>query len=318
MTEPVGEPPGGAPRSARRYVTVGFYALVAALLVGFLLRIDLAALVDLQLGWGYLAAAVAVGLGQRMLLPLVWVWIVRELGVVVRDYPAYYFVYAKAWLGRYLPGKVAMVAARVYFAEELGATRSVMVVSSMAEIGAQLLVGGAVGLLGVASLAGSVPLLEAHRSIALIALALLSLFLLPPVFNGAMRLAFRILRRPLGDHPDVRGTTMARALGGMLLFSGATGALALLTGAAVDSAVLDHPVFVWGTYSLAITLGMAFVFTPSGIGAREAVQLPLLTLVVSPEAALAIVVLSRLVEVVIDGLFYGSCALWARSRRPRA
>jgi uncharacterized membrane protein YbhN (UPF0104 family) len=309
--------PSPARRGLRRYVTIAFYVLVAVLLAVFVARLDLGALARIELKLGYLAAAVVVGLGQRLLLPLVWVWIVRDLGVVVRNYPAYNFVYAKAWLGRYLPGKVAMVAARVYFADELGASRSAMVVSSMAEIGAQLLVGAAVGLIGIASLADAVPGIESYRPIAYGMVALLALGLVPPVFNGAMRLAFRIVRRPLDAEAHVRGPTMARALLGFLAFSVATGALAVLAGAAVDETVLRHPIFVWGAYSLAITMGMAFVLTPSGIGAREAVQLPLLTVILTPEAALAIVALCRAIEVAIDALFYGVSALWAQLHRAK-
>ncbi len=302
-------------RSRRGLVTLLFYVLVATLLAWFVRGLDWQALGRIELGWGYLAGATVVGLAQRMMLPLVWVWIVRDLGVTVRRYPDFNFVYAKAWLGRYLPGKVAMVAARVYFAEELGASRSAMVVSSLAEIGAQLLVGAAVGLVGVASLAGSVAELETIRPLALASVGALALGLLPPVFNGAMRLAFRLVGRRLDEDVCVRFATMARAVLGFVGFSAATGGLALLVGAAVDPTVLAQPLFVWGAYSLAITLGMAFVFTPSGLGAREAVQLPLLTAILPPEAALAIVVLSRVLEVAIDGLFFLVSAAWARVAR---
>lgn len=302
----------------RRITTLGFYVAVIALLAAYVSRIDFATLAGLRLAWGYLLGGLAVGFGQRMILPLVWVLIVRDLGVVVRDYPAYNFVYAKAWLGRYLPGKVAMVAARVYFAEELGASRSAMAVSSVAELGAQLLVTVSIGLVGVASVGGAVEVIAPYRPIAYAMVALLALMLWPRVFNGVVALLYRVLGRSLETRPKVGASTITRAVVGFLVVSLLSGAMSVLFAASVDLRALDHPTFVWGAYSLAGALGMAFVLAPSGLGAREAVQIPLYTLVFSAEAAVAIAVVSRVAEVAIDVLFYGASAGWSRaSKRPR-
>jgi uncharacterized membrane protein YbhN (UPF0104 family) len=296
----------------RRAIPWVFYAVVIALLVVYVARLDFASLASIRIGWHYLALALVVGLGQRLLIPLVWVLMLRSLGVSVRRYASFNFVYAKAWLGRYVPGKVAMVAARVYFADELGASRSVIAVSSLAEIGAQLFVTGVVGLLGVASFAGSSDAIAPYLPITYGLIAGLGVFVWPPVFNAAMRLLFKIVRRPTADMPRVSARTLAWAVGGFLVVSAMTGVLAVLLAGSVDPVALDHAFFVWGAYSLAGVLGMAFVFTPSGIGAREAIQLPLFALVVSPEAAVAIALVSRVAELAIDGLFYGVSALWSR------
>ncbi len=308
-----------SPRASRSRwktaITVAFYLLVGVLLTVYLLGLDYSSLARIRLGWAYLALALAVGMVQRLLVPLTWVLIVRSLGVEVRNYPAYNFVYAKAWLGRYLPGKVAMVAARVYFADKLGASRSVIAVSSVAEIGAQLLVGCVVGLVGVASIGASVDVIAPFLPFAYGLIALMAVMLFPPVFNTVFGLLLRMFGRSLEGRPRVGARTLAWAVSGFAVVSIATGALAVLLAAAVDPSAFDQPLFVWGTYSLAGALGMAFVFAPSGIGAREAVHLPLLTLVFSNEAALAIVLLSRLMETALDGLFYGVSALWARLRR---
>ena len=117
------------------------------------------------------------------------------------------------------------------------------------------------------------------------------------------------------DLPQVGATTLGWAVAGVTLASVATGGFAVFLAAAVDPVALNDPLFIWGTYCLAGALGMAFVFTPSGLGAREAVQLPLFSLVFSPEVALAVVVISRLAEVVLDVLFYSVSALIARASR---
>lgn len=296
----------------RRAITWAFYAAVAAVLVVYVARIDFASLASIRIGWHYLALALVAGLGQRLLIPLVWVLMLRSLGVKVRRYASFNFVYAKAWLGRYVPGKVAMVAARVYFADELGASRSVIAISSVAEIGAYLFVTGAISLLGVASIAGSNDAIAPYLPLTYAFIAALAVLLWPPIFNGLMRLLFKLFRRPTADMPLVTARTLAWAVAGFLVVSVITGVLAVLLAASVDPVAFDHAFFVWGAYSLASVLGMAFVFTPSGIGAREAIQLPLFALVVSPEAAVAIALVSRVAELAADALFYGVSALWSR------
>ncbi len=294
----------------RRWGGPLFYLLIGVLLVFYLRRLDFSALARIHLTWVYLVAAVAAGLFHRLLVPGVWVLLLRSLGVAVRNYPAYNFVYAKAWLGRYVPGKVAMVAARIYFAETLGAGRSVIAVTSIAEIGAQLWVGGAIGLLGIASLAGSVEALASYRALAFGFVALLAVGLFPPVFNRVMKSVFRLFRRSVDGHPYVRTQTLAVAVAGLTVASLGTAGMAIFVAGSVARVAFEHMLFVWGSYSLAGALGMAFVFSPSGLGAREAVLLTLFTLVFSREQALAIVALSRVVELVIDAVFYSVSAVW--------
>lgn len=303
-----------APRASgvRRAITWAFYAVVAAILVAYLMRLDLASLASIRIGWRYFALALVVGLVQRLLIPLVWVIMLRSLGVKVRRYASFNFVYAKAWLGRYVPGKVAMIAARVYFADELGASRGAIAVSSLAELGAQLLVGGVVGLLGVASIAGSSDTIAPYMPLIYGLIAALGVLLWPSVFNRLMRLLYKVFRRPTEGMPEVSVRTLAAAVCGFVVVFGVTGIFAVLLAASVNPVAFDHALFVFGVYALAGVLGMAFVFAPSGLGAREAVQLPLFALVFSPEDAVAIVLVSRVAELATDALFYGASALWSR------
>jgi hypothetical protein len=306
--------PGSMVR-VRRVVTVVFYAIVAALLALYVARMDFAALARIRIDWRWFGTALVVGVAQRLLIPLTWVLMLRNLGVNVGRYANFNFVYAKAWLGRYMPGKVAMVAARVYFAEELGASRRVVAVSSVAELGAQLLVMASAGVIGIASLARSFETFAPYRPVTYAMIGVLAFVLWPPVFNRLMRFAFVLLRRPVDAQPTVSAGTLAWAVLGFSWVSAATGVLAVLLAASVDPVAFEYPVFIWGAYNIAGALGMAAVFAPSGLGAREAVQMPLFLLVFSPEAALAIAVVSRLAELVIDALFYGVSMLAARRAR---
>lgn len=315
---PAGRAPERSASKARAAVAAVFYGLVIAVLAWYLSRIDFRALFRLDLGEGYLLAALLVGCAQRFMLPAVWVLMLRSLGQPVRNYPGYNAVYAKGWIGRYLPGKVAMVAVRVYLAETLGASRAAIAVSSIAELGTQMLVALVAGLVGLTFVPGNVPVLEQVRPLAWIAGGVLVLLLWPPFFNAVVRTATRFLRRAPEGVPAVGARTLVWAGAGYALVSLVTGAHAVLVAAAVDPVVLGHPVFVWGAFHLAGGLGMVLLFAPSGLGAREGVYLALLSMLLAPEAAIAVVVLSRLLDVLVDVAFYGLSHLWQRVKRANA
>lgn len=294
-------------------ISVLFYALVVAFLVYYLWGLELSALSAVRIGWGYLILGIALAIAQRFLFPLVWVVIVRDMGVRVRNYAEYNLVYAKAWLGRYIPGKVAMVAARIYFSERLGAPRAVITVSTLLEIGVQLLVAAVVGILGVATL-GSV--YEEIREFAMVTYAMigvLSFLLFPPVFNLLLRIAYAVFDRSgKAKIPSVRTLTVTKGIVGFMVVLAMLGVYVNFMAAAIAPELLHHYVFVWGTYSLAGVLGMAFVLAPGGLGVREAIQLPLLSLLIPKEVALAVVVMNRLAETCVDLGFYALSALIAR------
>ncbi len=311
--------PGPAQRApaSRRILAAVFYAVVAGVLGWYLSRLDYAVLGRLELGWGYLAAALCVGCAQRFLLPVIWVLMLRSLGQRVRQYASYNAIYARGWIGRYLPGKVAMVAVRVYLAETVGASRAAIAVSSVAELGAQLLVAVIIGLVGLAFLPEDVPVLEEVRPVAWVLGGVLVLVLWPPFFNAVSRVGMRLLRRG-GEVPAVGARTLGWAAAGYAAVSLVNGLHAVLVAAAVDPAAFDHAFFIWGAIHLAGALGMALLFAPSGIGAREGVYLGLLVTFLSPEAALAVAVLSRLMDVAADAVFYALSLLFERWSRRRA
>lgn len=314
MTPPANDAPPQRPRpAARTAVAATFYAVVICALAWFLGRLDYGVLLSLDLGEGYLLAALFAGCLHRFMLPGVWVLMLRSLGQQVRHYPSYNAVYAKGWIGRYLPGKVAMVAVRVYLADQLGASRAAVAVSSIAELGTQMLVALLAGMVGLAFVPEGVPLLDRARPVAWIVGGAVALALWPPFFNAVARVGTRLLRRSTEGVPAVGARTLARAFLGYAVASVVLGAQALLVAAAVDPAALAYPVFVWGALHLAVGLGMALIIAPAGLGARDAVYLGLLSLVLAPEAAVAAVVLTRLLDVVVDIAFYVGSSIWHRS-----
>lgn len=299
---------------ARRAVRALFGLLLAAFVARYLRDLDWRTLAATRIAWGPFALALAAGTAQRFLLPAVWALILRDLGARVVRYRELNLVYARSWLGRYLPGKVAMIAARVWYAETLGVPRPLLAVSTALETGVQVLVPTAVGLLGVATLAGALDTLGAWEAPALALLALVTIALAPPVLNALLRIAYRFLdRNGPRDAPRLKTSTIGRAVLGTLVVVAGQGVYVNLVASAVDGRASEHPLFVLGAYSLAGTFGMVSLLAPGGLGVREAALIPLLALVVPKEAAVATVLLVRLADLIVDGLFF-SVTAWHASR----
>lgn len=66
-------------------------------------------------------------------------------------------------------------------------------------------------------------------------------------------------------------------------------------------------------FALASVAGMVAVILPAGVGIREGVMLLLLTSVMSPAGATAVVVLTRFFSVLADILWAAVGWLWARA-----
>jgi hypothetical protein len=294
-----------------------FYALIVAVLFHYLRSLDLDALLSLEIRRGALVAALAVGLLHRFLMAWVWMVILGGFGVSLTRPGSLNLLYAKSWLGRYLPGKVTGVAARVYFADAVDVDRGAVALSSAVETGIHLLVSIAIGLIGL-GLSDQLSMLGGPvRSGALCLGVAVLLALLPRNFNRVTALLFRALgqRERVASH-RVTLRTMARGLAAALGAHLAAAACFMLFAQSVSQVAGWHDfVFVWGTFSIAGALGMLAFFAPAGLGVRESAPLPFLTLVMSAEAAVALLVLLRLGDVAVDLVYFGASRVVARSGR---
>jgi hypothetical protein len=295
----------------KRWVVWGvggcFYALIAAILLHYLRALDFDALLSLEIHRGALAAALAVGLLHRFLMAFVWMVILGGFGVSLAGLGPLNFLYAKSWLGRYLPGKVSGVAARVYFAEEFAVDREAVALSSTVETGIHLFVSIAIGLIGL-GLSDQLSVLGGPvRNGALCLGVAVLLALLPRNFNRMTALLFRALgRQERVTRHQVNLRTMARGLAAAVGVHLVAGAYFMLFAQSVSQVAGWHAfVFVWGTFSIAGALGMLAFFAPAGLGVRETAPLPFLTLVMSAEAAVALLVLLRLGDVAVDLVYFG-------------
>lgn len=320
--EPATDPESvAARRTSLAWVAPLAYYTVLIGIAGYLLAtLDWRVLDGLRPEWGWIAVATLTGLASRVLMIATWLVILRGLGARRGlDVSALAYVYAKSWLGRYIPGTVPWILGKIYFASRQGLSVRKLTTSSLLEAGLQTLVGLVVGIALILFAPRAAPLPTALVATMIGAIAVGGVLLLPPVFNRAMQFAARLFRRPPIAAEDLPGyRTVGSGAGLYVVVAVANGASLFFIALALEPG-LPAAVFLYcvGALALASAVGMLAVFAPGGIGVREAVLVVLLGAVMPTEAALAIAVVTRAWSIAVDLLFVGAAAANLRIGRAR-
>ncbi len=296
----------------RTWVTRLFFAAVIVCFAIYLQGLDWAALGTIRVHWEYLALALPVSLGIRFCYPLIWILLIHELGGKTNAYRALICVYAKAWLGRYIPGKVVWILGKVYFASQHGISKRVLGVSTLVEAGIQMATGLIVAFV---FLLWSDQLLVLEPGLILLTVLCLAGILVslwPPVFNFLMQLVHRWAGK--GDLESRYHLRLAPLLKIGLAYMGihlvSVLPYFLLAKAIQPDLAFDLLPYLGASYLLAGVLGTLAVFAPSGIGVREGVQLILLAPVLPAAVLVVLVVLARVWSAALDLVFFGISRRW--------
>lgn len=283
-----------------------FYAIAFVFLVIYAQSLDLASIGSIRINFGYLLIATLIGIGTRFLFARIWLFFLAQSGdVPIAIRPELYLVYAKSWLGRYIPGSVTWVVGKVVFAARLGISKSRLAVSSFFEAMLQLL---------TILLTATILLLLDSRTFEfagswiwlLLAAAVVGLVLvLPPVFRSWAALAFRLIRKQQLDQSLVLPTRPLLQGFALFLVSSLLSGLALFFVAlsVVPQLGFGDLLFILAASNLASAISMVAVFAPAGIGVREAVQIAGLSVVMPVEQALVVALSMRVVSLVWDLAF---------------
>ncbi len=311
-------PPGGTIAAGRqrpwwkRALEVSFYVGLVTFATLYLRSLDLDQLRGLSPRWWALAVATALSLGFRYWGAFIWTVLLRKLGARnVRLDAELVHVYARSWLGRYIPGTAPWILGKIWFASEHGVDRGKLAISSLLEAGLQIVV----QLVFAFALLAFDPRLDvlsdSARSLLIVAMVLCVVALVPVVFNAVVGLALRVLRRkPLSQADRVTWPTVATGFGLYLVGALAGGSVLFFLAVAVEPelGVAEAP-FVLGAASLAGAASLLAVFVPGGLGVREGIQVALLRLIMPTEVAVVVAVLARLHGVAIDALFFAMAHL---------
>jgi len=266
---------------------------------------------------GWFLGAVLFYLLPRLVHPLVWTGLLRSIGAPAIPYRTALDIDAKAWLGRYLPGKVFLVGAKIWLGRRLGIGTRPLAISSLVHLLLTLVQGTTAGvlLLLLADRLGQ-PSVPFPPLLALVAAGIV--LTLPPVFRRLVSIAARILRRPPVEPDEVPSAGGLLRAASKLVVTNTLGTVHwffLFLCLAPDSAPsIGLLLFVAGAGSIGGAAGVVAFFAPAGLGVKEATTAGLLALATAPEIGIAFALLSRVVAVLGDVLYLVVARLTARVR----
>lgn len=291
----------------KRTIPLVFYVLLAVFLVVYLRSIDYSRLLDAEFHVGFFAVATVLALGFRYWGAYIWVVLLRSLGAAnVRLNRILIYIYAKSWLGRYIPGTAPWILGKIYFAAEQGISKNKLAVSSLLEGALQIIVQLLFALVLLA-FDQRLDIIDGNtRLLFIIAAGGLTLFLIPAVFNFSIARIYKIIKKKAFDR-DHHATTVTIIKGLSLYTIGAlisSLSLFFIAKTVYPELGYNQLFFVMGVGTLAGAVSMLAVFAPSGIGVREGIQLALLSLIMPTEIALVITIVTRLWSVAVDLLFF--------------
>ena len=292
----------------KRLIGFGFYLLVAIFLVLYAQSLDFSGLEDLDINYGFLVMATLLALFARFWFARIWAFFLSSLGVELdtASRKELNLVYAKAWLGRYIPGSIVWVAGKVYFASKLGISKTKLAVSSYLEAVIQLATTLLLAVLLVVldpmtrELAGAAIWLM----VALLLVGVIALY--PPVLARYAGFGYRLLKKQQLDPANLPTANVMLQASLRFTLSALISSLAfyLVLFAIYPDLGLSHLFYVLALTSIANALSMVAVFAPAGVGVREGVLIAGLAVIVDPAIALLAALLMRVLSIVWDGLFF--------------
>lgn len=304
----------GTPRKSHRVrwiISALFYTALIVFLALYLTTLDFESLTSTRVNWWIFALALAVGITNRYWMILIWIVLLNGLGATTRGKTtALSVVYAKSWLGRYIPGTAPWILGKIHFASQLGISKTRLAVSSLLEAGLQitvLLVSG----LALIALDPRASIVSNELQWLMVGFTVVGVaMLLPPVFNRVFALAYRVIRRRTIDSAALPGFrtigygTALHVVGAML-----AGLSMFLVARSLDPTLGAHDLlYLIAAMNLASAVSMIAVFAPSGIGVRETILVLLLGAVMSAELALLTAVVLRVWSIIADFAFLGVAA----------
>lgn len=292
-----------------------FYGLLFVFLAIYLQSIDYSVFKDIEVNWWYLVIAFVFGLFFRYWSAYIWVVLLKNLGAKnVRLSRDLLYVYAKSWLGRYIPGTAPWILGKIYFASQHGISKNKLAVSSLLEGALQIAVLLAISLLLLVGDARLDIIGSEYKLLMIVGLAACFVSLLPPVFNFFVSLAYRLFKRKKLSLEHYANTRTISLGAGMYTLGALINGVSLffIAKAMYPDLGYEQLSFVIGAGTLASAVSMLAVFAPSGLGVREGIQLALLSIIMPTEIALLVTIATRLLSLVCDGCFYGISLLLKR------
>ncbi len=235
------------------------------------------------------------------LLPSAWIILIRNLGAE-NSSSAWYSIYARSQIGKYLPGNVFHFAGRHLMGRELGVSHSTLAGATVFE--AAGLIGGACTVSIIGGLVGGGGASSAFRAGYFLILA--GALTLPFTMNWMLRRSSlrHSLQLPAGSSIDLL-RAMAPSFLRYMLFFFMSGVVLLMPLTCLSGwKGLEVAGITICTYAASWVAGYIIPGAPAGVGIRESILVLSLTSLIGEPQSLAVALIFRFITVTGDVLFF--------------
>ena len=247
----------------------------------------------------------------KITLASLWHYITKINGCSIR-YEKAVTSYLYSILGKYIPGKVFMLAARLTYYKEEEAQLSKVTVCFFIENVCTLL--GAAMLFIVSLFFFPNELLENYKWLTLLLIAAFFVCIHPKIINFVLRLIGKIFKKNLAI--PMKYSQMLKVV---LLFIGnwliVGFGFFILTKSIYPAAEWSQMLYCAGIWGVSAIMGILAIFAPSGLGVREGIIVAGLMLIMPQSDAMVISVVSRLWQTIPELLLVAMAFVYSRIRR---
>lgn len=241
---------------------------------------------------------------------LIWHWMTRKFGCAI-PLPKAMAAWFYSLLGKYVPGKVFLLAGRLHFYSQEGS--SALRVSMCFALETVCILLASVLVLLVAPLFADLAIIAQYRVPALILVALFLVVIPPRHLERLANPLLRLARRP----PILLPLRYRDVLAMVGLFTANWTLLGLgfyLMIVAIHPLGIRYLVYLAGSFALATTVGILALFAPAGLGVREAILVVALSAIMPKAMAIVVALVSRVWMTLGEVLAVGAVALALRLR----
>ena len=257
---------------------------------------------DIKPAWGVFVGSMLLYFAYKITLASLWHYITK-LAKADIAYGDAVTAYLYSILGKYIPGKVFMLAARVPAYERKGVPVRKVAVCFLLENICTLLGAGFLFLISLLFFPNDV--LKDYGPAVIVFIILFFICIHPKIINFFLRLIGKLIKKSDMEIPF----TYPDMLKIVVLFIGnwlivGTGFYMLVSS--IYPLAINELLYVGGVYGLSAIIGIISIFAPSGIGVREGIMILGLSLIMPQEYAVIIGVVSRLWSTVAELILVGS------------
>ncbi len=292
-TNPLGgdKPENTKKKKIMKYAKYIFLILVVVFLIRYFYNnYDTYKNLEVDINWGIFAAAVLFYFLYKITLASLWHYMTKLNHAAIGYFQAI-TAYLYSILGKYIPGKVFMLLARIPPYEEKGVQIRKVTICFLLENVCTLL--GAAFLFLISLFFFPNEILEDYKWATIILVILFFICINPKIINFFLGLVEKVTKKDGLVIP----ITYGQMIKVVLLFIGnwiIVGIGFYMLACSIYPIPASEMLYTAGIFGLSCIIGILAVFAPSGLGVREGILLLGLTLVMPEEYAMIISIVSRL------------------------